>query len=120
LIAPLAGFLWLTALGCAQSPKEGKARLEEVNQQGVEMSAALDVLEERLLGAQANLELWQEMARRHQSVSAIACGNLSNHVSGMVRNQERQAEKSRNLRRPLASAARAGGGLRGGSARLRD
>jgi hypothetical protein len=87
--------------------------LEELNRQGLEMSVALDVVEERLLGAQANLQLWQEIAHRHQNVSAIACENLSSHASGMVRNQERQAEKSRVLRRPLASAARATRGIGG-------
>jgi hypothetical protein len=120
-VTPVAALVWLVGPGCVPAPKDGQARLEELNRNGVEMSVALDVLEERLIGAQANLELWQEIARRHQTVSAIACENLSNHVSGMVRNQERQAEKSRSLRRPLATAARAPRGIGGsGSASLRD
>jgi hypothetical protein len=120
-VTPVAALLWLVGSGCAQAPKDGKARLEELNRQGLEMSVALDVVEERLLGAQANLQLWQEIAQRHQNVSAIACENLSNHASGMVRNQERQAEKSRSLRRPLASATRATRGIGGsGSAGLQN
>ena len=97
-------------IGCIKPPSEAAARLERVRQEGAEMETAFDALEERLLGNSANLAMWQEMARRHQSVSEVACQNLDEHVKGMADNQERQENKAAGLKRRFASAKRVGGG----------
>ncbi len=90
--------------GCANPLPAAEARLAEVKLHGREMDMALDQLEERLLGSQANVELWQEMAQRHQNVSALACENADAHFQGMVKNLERQDEKAHLKRRRVASA----------------
>ena len=90
--------------GCSNPLPAAEARLAEVKLHGREMDVALDLLEERLLGSQANVELWQEMAQRHQNVSALACENTDAHLQGMFKNLERQDEKARLKRRQVASA----------------
>ncbi|HME90071.1 MAG TPA: hypothetical protein VKE49_01500 [Myxococcaceae bacterium] len=101
----LAGVAALaSAAGCAKPPASANARLAEVKQEAAEMDRALDLLEERLLGAQSNLQLWSEMARRHQSVSALACENAEEHLREMAKNQERKGEKRGLKRRHVASA----------------
>jgi len=59
----------------------------------------LDRLEERLLATQARVRFWQEMKARHESVSAVACTNLSEHAAGMAVLDERQHEKQAALGR---------------------
>jgi hypothetical protein len=67
----------------------------------------LDHLEERLLATQARVRFWQEMKARHQSVSAVACTNLSQHAEGMAALDERQREKqARQTRKHRLAAAR--------------
>ncbi|HXN41567.1 MAG TPA: hypothetical protein VN918_07260 [Myxococcaceae bacterium] len=106
--------------GCINPPPEAAARLAEVNEQGVQTERALDSIEDRLLGAHVNLALWQELARRHRSVSEVACQNLGEHAKEMVRNVERQQEKSRNLKRRIVQATSIGGGVATTSAKLKN
>ena len=106
--------------GCIDPPPEAAARLAEVNQEGLQTERALDSIEERLLGAHVNLALWQELARRHRSVSEVACQNLGEHAKDMVRNVEHQQEKSRNLKRRIAQASSIGGGAVTTSAKLQN
>ncbi len=109
--------------GCIDPPPEAAARLAEVNQEGLQTERALDSIEERLLGAHVNLALWQELARRHRSVSEVACQNLGEHAKEMVHNVERQQEKSRHLKRRIAQASSAtgiGGGATTTSAKLQN
>ena len=98
----LAAVVW--GAGCARPPAGAEARLAEVKQEAAQMDQALDLLEERLLGSQSNLQLWDEMARRHQNVSALACENAEEHLKEMTRSQERQAGKRGLKRRHVASA----------------
>jgi hypothetical protein len=70
-------------------------RLSEVKLQGTEIDRTLDLLEERLLASQANVELWQEMARRHRNVSALACGNAEEHLKAMVKNLDKKGQRRR-------------------------
>lgn len=101
-IAALIGGAFST--GCINPPPEAAARLAEVNEEGAQTERALDSIEERLLGAHANLALWQELARRHRSVSEVACQNLSDHARDMAHSVERQEVKSRNLKRRIVQA----------------
>jgi hypothetical protein len=84
--------------GCFAPPPEAHARLEQVRRQGQDFDAALDHIEERLLGSRANVGLWEEMAARHQQVSEVACKNVASHVEDMERHLLSQERKSRNLR----------------------
>lgn len=91
--------------GCASAPEESESerRIAALEAEGKQMDAALDTVETRLLGNQANLMLWQELGRRHQEVSAIACQNANFHMEGMMRHIEHQEEKSRKLRGRVAA-----------------
>lgn len=91
--------------GCASAPEpsESERRIAALEAEGREMDAALDTVETRLLGNQANLMLWQELGRRHQEVSAVACQNANFHMEGMMRHIEHQEEKSRKLRGRVAA-----------------
>ncbi len=95
----VSGFLVLGGTGCFSPPPEALARLEEVKAEGETLTAAVDGLEERFLGNQANLALWNEMARRHQSVSQVACKNHTEHFDQMVKKIASMEEKARTLRR---------------------
>ncbi len=85
--------------GCFEPPPEAVARLAALKAETKEMNAALDSVEDRLLGNQARVHLWTELSTRHQQVSAVACTNADSHVQGIMANLERQQEKARRLRR---------------------
>lgn len=88
-------------VGCEVGPSraEEARRLEEIQRDGDALTQAADDLEDRMLADQANLLLWQELARRHKQVSAIATTNNAEHFSSMVELLEHQAEKARKLKR---------------------
>ena len=71
----------------------------EIQRDGDALTKAADDLEDRMLADQSNLLLWQELARRHKQVSAIATVNHSEHFSSMVELMEHQVEKARKLKR---------------------
>jgi hypothetical protein len=73
--------------------------------ENAEMDEALAVLEERLLGNQAKVSLWQELAARHKRVSALACENAQLHTDQMVALKEKQRQKSKRLARQEPSVA---------------
>jgi hypothetical protein len=93
------------AAGCAEPPPEAEARLAMLEAEGTQMDAALDSVEERLLGNQAQVHLWQELARRHQEVSAIHCQHADKHLSAILQHHEKQEEKARQLRKRRRLAA---------------
>jgi hypothetical protein len=104
-LAKVAG---MVALGCSGlfagcSPSrevlETQARIEALRKDGEAIDQQLGQVEERLLGNQAKVMLWDELARRHQYVSALACRNHSTHMNEMLVNLERQTEKARRQRR---------------------
>lgn len=95
--------------GCFSAPPEAIARLEAVKAQGREMEASLDDVEERLLGNQASVHLWQEMGRRHRNVSAVACENAAQHVAAMEVHEDKQIKKKRRMRQQRMQADRSGG-----------
>ena len=97
----------LGAAGCqvGPAPEEEARRLAEIHRQGEELAQAVDTLEERMLADQANLLLWQELARRHRNVSEVVTRTQLEHFSSMVQLLEKQEEKARKLkRRHLAEA----------------
>lgn len=81
--------------GCFDAPPEVKERLAATRAQGADMDAALDGIEERLLGNQASVKLWTEMAWRHKRVSALACENAAGHVESIERFMAQQEKKTR-------------------------
>lgn len=85
--------------GCAEPPADAEARLAALEAEGQAMDAALDTVEERLLGNQAQMHLWQELGRRHQQVSAVHCQHADVHVAAILEHQEKQAEKARQLKK---------------------
>jgi hypothetical protein len=78
------GLLASSLLGCGLSNSEIQRRKLALESDGAELSHSLDTLEERMLGTRSNLHMWQEMARRHGSVSALACSNVSTHTTQMA------------------------------------
>jgi hypothetical protein len=89
--------LLLCTTGCFSPSDDAAARLSTLKAQGQEMDRAWDELEDRLLGTQARVFLWKEMAARHQNVSALACENAASHVAEMQRLEDRQTRKSRRV-----------------------
>lgn len=85
--------------GCAQPPPDAEARLAELEAEGQKMDEALDKVEERLLGNQARMHLWQELGERHRQVSAVHCKHAHGNVEAIIEHEERQEEKARKLRR---------------------
>lgn len=75
-----------------------EAQRERMAGEHLARMAELDRIESRLLMAQARQREWNELQRRHEQVSAIACENVSEHVAAMIRHEERQLEKSRRKR----------------------
>jgi hypothetical protein len=91
--------------GCAEPPPDAEARLAALEAEGQQMDAALDTVEERLLGNQARVHLWQELGRRHQQVSEIHCQHTDANVMAILQHQEQQDEKARKLKKRRRVAA---------------
>jgi uncharacterized protein YceH (UPF0502 family) len=91
--------------GCAEPPPDAEARLAALEAEGKQMDAALDNVEERLLGNQAQVHLWQELGRRHQQVSAIHCQHADTHMAAILEHHEKQEEKARQLKKRRRVAA---------------
>ncbi len=91
--------------GCFSPPPEAEARLAALKRENDALNASLDTVEERLLGNQAGIHLWTELARRHQQVSAVACTVADGHLRGMAANLDRQQQKARALRRTTRVAS---------------
>lgn len=89
----------LLSVGCFGPSDEAKARLAETKASGDALIAKFEGLEDRFLGNQANIKLYDELRERHQSVSAIACANQNEHFAEMVSHLEKTTEKARKLRR---------------------
>lgn len=87
------------AAGCAEPPPDAEARLAALEAEGKKMNEALDTVEERLLGNQARVHLWQELGERHKSVSAVHCRHADANLAAMLEHQEKQEEKARKLKR---------------------
>jgi hypothetical protein len=85
--------------GCAEPPPDAEARLAALEAEGQQMDAALDTVEERLLGNQARVHLWQELGERHKLVSAVHCKHTDANVTAILLHQEKQLEKARRLKR---------------------
>lgn len=84
--------------GCGTSPEDAEARLAALEAEGKQMDEALDTVEERLLGSQSMLAMWQEMGRRHQQVSAIQCKVADEHLVAIMKHYDKQEEKARKIR----------------------
>jgi hypothetical protein len=94
----------LGVVGCRGPSAEALNRLAETKRGEAELNQVLSDLEDRMLGVQAEVQLWQELGRRRQQVSAIACENASQHLIAIERHVQHQQEKERRGRPPLASA----------------
>ena len=94
----------VAAAGCAKAPPESAQRFAETKKSEIELERQLSQLEDRLLGAQAAVHLWQEIGRRHGQVSAVACENAERHLEGIVKHFEHQDEKRRLGHRRVATA----------------
>ena len=92
------------ASGCVKAPPESAQRLAETKKAEIELEIQLSQLEDRLLGAQAAVHMWQEIGRRHEQVSVVACENAGRHLEGIVKHFAHQDEKQRSSHRHLATA----------------
>ncbi|WP_224240115.1 hypothetical protein [Hyalangium gracile] len=91
--------------GCAEPPSDAEARLAALEAEGEKMDAALDTVEERLLGNQARVHLWRELGERHKQVSAVHCKHADANMAALIQHEEKQWEKARKLRRRHSVAA---------------
>ncbi|WP_223639534.1 hypothetical protein [Corallococcus sp. EGB] len=103
----LAGVAGLAvSTGCGRPPDDSEARLAALEAEGKQMDQALDAVEDRLLGSQGRLAMWNELGRRHQEVSAIQCKVADAHMAAILKHEDKQNQKSRTLkqqRNPMAS-----------------
>jgi len=98
--------LALGATGCGGGEPAGDAqRLAALEAEGEQLDQALDTVEERLLGNQAQLQLWAELGRRHKQVSLVHTQHANAHLEQMVAFIERTQEKSRKLKRQRVASA---------------
>jgi hypothetical protein len=91
-------------VGCRGPSAEALNRLAETKRGEAELNQVLSDLEERMLGVQATVQVWQELGRRHRQVSAIACENAGQHLDAIERHAEHQHGKQHGKRPPFASA----------------
>lgn len=99
LLLAVVGCLTLAGSGCLEPSQEAKDRLAQTKADGDALIKKFDGLEDRFIGNQANLQFYTELARRHQQVSEVACGNNEAHFNDMVAKMAKQEEKARLLRR---------------------
>jgi hypothetical protein len=93
------------ASGCVAPPDDAEERLAQLQAEEELMDAALDAVETRLLGNQAQMHLWQELERRHQQVSAIQCRVADEHLMGIARHYAQQEAKARQFHKRRRMAA---------------
>lgn len=91
--------LCLGGVGCFGPSEEAEARLQATKADGEALINKFDGLEERFVGNQANVKFYAELKSRHETVSAVACGNNDAHYNAMVESLEKQTEKARLLKR---------------------
>jgi hypothetical protein len=94
----------VAAPGCVKALPESAQRLVETKKSEIELEEQLSQLEERLLGAQAAVHMWQEIRRRHEQVSGVACENAERHLEGIFNHFEHQDEKQHAGHRRVATA----------------
>jgi hypothetical protein len=87
-------------VGCGS--RQSEARLQRLQEDHRALMVQLEQLEDRLLVDQARVHFWREMQERHQSATAMACGNLQAHAENMAILAMRQEEQILSIRR-LAS-----------------
>lgn len=102
-LAAVAGFAMST--GCGQSHEDSEARLAALEAEGKQMDQALDAVEDRLLGSQGRLAMWNELGRRHQEVSAIQCKVADAHMAAILKHEDKQNQKARMVKRPNPMAS---------------
>ena len=101
-LAALGGY---ALLGLGGADAEAEARLAALEAEAERLDVALDSVEERLLGNQAQLQLWAELGRRHKQVSAVHTQRSGEHFEAMVAYMERTQEKARTLKRRRVASA---------------
>lgn len=105
-----AACLLFASLGlgaCARPALENEPRLVEMQAEADRMDAALDSVEDKLLGNQMRLHLWSELAERHRAVSEVACRTNLAHIESISRHFEKTEEVFRKKRgRRVAQPAR--------------
>ncbi|NOK32868.1 hypothetical protein D7W79_09410 [Corallococcus exercitus] len=91
--------------GCGQSPEDSEARLAALEAEGKQMDQALDAVEDRLMGSQGRLAMWNELGRRHQEVSAIQCKVSDAHMAAILAHEDKQNQKARTLKQRNSMAS---------------
>jgi hypothetical protein len=98
LVASLVCSLVAVASACGGPSPDAEARLEAVHAEAAALDAALDGVEDRLLGNEMRLHLWQELGERHRHVSEVTCRTNSQHIQSVVRHFEKTEEVFRRKR----------------------
>ena len=69
------------------------------------MDQALDAVEDRLMGSQGRLAMWNELGRRHQEVSAIQCKVADAHLAAIMKHDDKQDQKARTVKQRNSMAS---------------
>ncbi len=98
---------WAARLsGMVTPPRDGSGTDEALRQELRALEAKLDEIETRLLSGLSTVQLWRELAERHQTVSQIACENAGEHLREMVASQKRDRQRRAKARKEKAKEER--------------
>src|SRR5690606_41779496 len=99
----LVVLLAVAACGIDEELEAQRARLASEH---AERMAELERLEVRLIQSVATTRMWEELGRRHEQVSEIACENAAQHVQEMVALQRLPSARAPDTRPPRAALHR--------------
>lgn len=93
-MAVLGVVVWTRASGESSGARAFAAEAAMRQQMG-QLEMRLDEVEARLLSGLSTVQLWRELAERHESVSQIACENAGEHLREMAAVQKRREKRRR-------------------------
>jgi hypothetical protein len=110
-VAAAAGAAW-TFLGPARAADPAGEVVVWTAADQLRLEEQIAEVEERLLGSQARVGFWDELRARHETVSEVACANLTEHVVAMERRapKPQAAPRTVQARRAPAPAPRVAAG----------
>ncbi|MDR0967096.1 MAG: hypothetical protein LBM75_11485 [Myxococcales bacterium] len=81
------------AAGDGDVQRLSRERQAKLRDEFRELEARIDDLETRLFSGLSSVQLWRELADRHQSVSQLACENAGEHLKEIAASQKRDRQR---------------------------
>ena len=91
---------WEASAAAEAAPRERASRaLDDPQREMRALESRLDEIEARLLAGLSTVQLWRELAERHQAVSQIACESAEGHLKELVAAERRDRLRRAKVRR---------------------